>query len=100
VKGVGSNLNPEPNIMTRIVILAAAAALIALPASAESIRIPTAGKSPEQIRTEVFKAATKLCWQEVVGATFVLDEMRACVDSTTRAALAQAADPKLKLARR
>jgi hypothetical protein len=86
--------------MNRIVILAAAAALIALPASAESIRVSTAGKSPEQIRGEVVKAATRLCARETFGASFPLDEKRACVDYTVRTTLAQSNDPQLKLAQR
>ena len=86
--------------MNRIVILAAAAALIALPASAESIRISTVGKSPAQVRDEVNKAAYKLCAQETVGATFRIDEMRSCVAHTTRATFAQTNDPSLKLAQR
>ncbi len=86
--------------MNRIVILAAAAALIALPASAESIHISTVGKSPTQVRDEVFKAAYKLCAQETIGATFRVDEMRACVDHTVRAAFAQANEAGLKLAQR
>jgi hypothetical protein len=98
VKGVGSNLNPEPNIMNRILILAAAAAAFALPASAQSIHISTVGKTPEQIRAEVVRAANKLCAVETYGASFPLDEMRACVDATVRTTLAQSSDPKVKLA--
>ncbi|HEV7386206.1 MAG TPA: hypothetical protein VGN89_15090 [Phenylobacterium sp.] len=86
--------------MNRIAILAAAAALIALPASAESIRISTVGKSPAQVRDEVFKAAYKLCAQETIGATFRVDEMRACVDGTTRATFAQKDAPNPKFAQR
>ena len=86
--------------MTRIAILAAAAALIALPASAQSIRISTAGKSAEQVKLEVFKAATKLCARETVGASFPVDEMRACVKNTARTTLAQSSDPALQLASR
>jgi ABC-type proline/glycine betaine transport system substrate-binding protein len=84
--------------MTRMLILAAAAAALALPASAQSIRISTAGKTPEQVRTEVVKAASKLCALETYGASFPIDEMRACVAATTRSTLAQAADPKVRLA--
>ena len=58
--------------MNRIAFLAAAAALIALPASAESIRISTVGKSPEQVRNEVYKAAHRLCSRETFGASFSL----------------------------
>jgi hypothetical protein len=86
--------------MNRIAILAAAAALIALPASAQSIRVSTVGKSPEQVRAEIAKAAHKLCARETFGATFWAEEMRACVASTTRAAFAQTNDPNLKFAQR
>jgi hypothetical protein len=81
--------------MTRMLILAAAAALVSLPASAQSIRISTVGKTPDQVRTEVFEAANRLCAVATYGASFPVDEMRACVDFTTRAALGQAADQKL-----
>ena len=86
--------------MIRIFTLAAAAALIALPASAQSVRISTAGKSAEQVRAEVFKVARSLCAREVVGASFPVDQFRACVDGTMRATLAQASDPALKFAER
>ncbi len=86
--------------MNRIAILAAAAVLIALPASAQSIRVSTVGKSPEQVRAEVFKAAQKLCARETFGASFWADEMRSCVAYTTRATFAQTNDPSLKLAQR
>ncbi|HEY2355985.1 MAG TPA: hypothetical protein VGH86_00940 [Phenylobacterium sp.] len=86
--------------MNRIALLAAAAALIALPASAESIRISTVGKTPVQVRNEVFRAAYRLCALETVGASFRVEEMRACVDATTRATYAQASDPNLKVAQR
>lgn len=90
--------------MIRLITLAAAAALIALPASAQStaksIRISTAGKSVEQVRAEVFKAARTLCTQETVGASFPIEEMRACMKNTMRTTLAQSSDPALQLASR
>jgi hypothetical protein len=86
--------------MNRIAILAAAAVFIGLPASAESIRVSTAGKSPEQIRAEVHKAAVRLCARETVGASFPLEEMSACVNYTVRTTLAQSSDPQLKVAQR
>ena len=73
--------------MQRIALLAAAAALIALPASAQSIRLSTAGRSPAQVREEVFKAATKLCDAKNDGSILSYDVTRACVDDTTRATL-------------
>ena len=52
------------------------------------------------MRAEVFRAATRLCAQETINATFRIDEMRACVTQTTQATFAQASDPSLKLAQR
>jgi hypothetical protein len=89
--------------MIRLIALsAAAAACIALPASAQvpSLRISTAGKSAEQVKTEVFKAAERLCGREINGTTFSILEQRACVRNTTRTTLAQSSDPALKLASR
>jgi hypothetical protein len=83
-----------------MLVLAAATALIGLPASAQSIHIATAGKTPDQVHTDVVKAANRLCAVETYGASFPIDEMSRCVDYTTRAALGEAADPKLKFARR
>ena len=88
--------------MNRIVILAAAAAtLLAAPAyAADSIRISTAGKSPDQLRAEVFNAARRLCASDIVGSSFPLDEMRACVTHTVSSTMAQLQDPALKVAAR
>jgi hypothetical protein len=81
--------------MNRIAILAAAAAaLIALPASAQSTHISTVGKSPAQVREQVFEAATKLCEQKADGSTIWVDELRACVADTTRNTLDPSAAPK------
>lgn len=83
--------------MNRIAFLgAAAAALIALPAAAQSIHISTAGKSPAQVRAEVHKAATRLCEVQADGSTIWYDEMHACVDNTTRDTLAQSNDPNIR----
>ena len=86
--------------MIRIITLAATAALIALPASAQSIHISTVGKTPDQVRAEVYKAATTLCAKETLGATFPIYEMRICVENTTRTTLAQSSFKALVLASR
>ena len=85
--------------MNRILILTAAAAVIALPASAQSIRVSTAGKSAEQVRTEVFLAARKLCSSET-AFSYHPEVTWACVDRTVRATLAQSQDPNLRVASR
>ena len=101
VKGVGLNLNPEPKTMIRLITLAAAAALIALPANAEdSIRISTHGKTPDQVKAEVYKAAETLCARETAVATFQYYEMRACVAGTVRKTLAQEGFQVLQLAQK
>ena len=88
--------------MNRIVILAATAAtLLAAPAyAADSIRIPTAGKSTEQLRAEVLVAARRVCAADIVNSSFPLDEMRICVTHTVDATLAQLQDPAVKVATR
>jgi hypothetical protein len=94
-KGAGANLNPEATTMIRTLSLAAAAAtLIALPASAQSIRVSPVGKSDAQVKAEVFKAARAVCLHQVPFPSFPLvTEYRACVDDTTRNALADESDP-------
>ncbi len=81
--------------MNRIVILAAAAALIASSASAQSIRVSTEGKSPTQVRAEVFQAARKVCQDAVPGSAYRVEETRACVDRAVRDTLAQSHDPSI-----
>jgi hypothetical protein len=81
--------------MNRILFLAAAAALIASSASAETIRVSTAGKTPQQVRADVFQAARKVCQDEVPGYAYRVDAARACIDHTVRATLAQSQDPSI-----
>jgi hypothetical protein len=88
--------------MIRILTVAApfaaivAAALVAGPAAAaDSIHIPTAGKSPEQLHADITKAAKSICGLAVQGATFPREEMAACMRGTVAAAVAQARDPAL-----
>ena len=84
--------------MNRIATLAALAVLVALPASAQSIRVATAGKSADQVKMEVTKAARALCMTETQGSSFPVDEMRSCVRNTVVKTLAQSSDPAIKLA--
>jgi hypothetical protein len=90
--------------MLRIITLAAAAAatLVAAPAFAEqSIKVSTDGKSAQQVRAEVTKAAHTLCALDTFGASYAVDAERACIANTVRATLAQAHDPELlKMAQR
>ena len=75
--------------MIRILTLAAtAAAIIAAPASAESIRVPTAGKSTEQIRADVYAAARKVC-SSTVASPLPMEAFSACRKHAFNTAMAQ-----------
>ena len=73
------------------ILAAAAAALLALPAGAETLVVKTAGKSPAQIKAEVHQAAELACAREDRGAVFTLQVRRACVDDAVRTTLTRAA---------
>jgi hypothetical protein len=70
-------------------IVAAATALVALPASAQSIRISTVGKTPEQLHSEIVSAARKVCIMATSDETFRADAMSRCVHDTVRDTVAQ-----------
>jgi hypothetical protein len=87
--------------MIRILTLAAvAAALVAGPASAQSVRIQTTGKSAEQLKADVAQAARTVCHRATVGASFPHEMFDACYKATLKDSLAQLANPALKLAQR
>ena len=93
-------------MIRNLTLAALAAALVAGPASAQSIRISTVGKSPEQLHAEITAAAYKLCARSIGAATFPQDEIAACAKASIADAVAQARNPalatvaQLQLARR
>lgn len=71
-----------------LAIAATAVALLAAPASAEtSIHISTVGKSAEQVKLEVQKAAQTLCADETRGMVGYLASYTSCVQASVREAL-------------
>ena len=87
--------------MLRFVTLAAvAAALVAGPASAQSIRIATAGKSPDQLKAEIHKAAVRVCDAETRDSLLSYYMQSPCVKATVKAAVEQSGDPALRVASR
>ncbi len=64
--------------MIRILTAAAVAALIAAPASAQTVRIALDGKSSAQVQADIAKAAKKVCAQAVVGASFPREMYASC----------------------
>ena len=78
--------------MLRIATLAAVAAVLgAAPASAESIRVSTAGKTPAQVKAEVTDAAVKVC-RATGDATLAYYVERSCVRHAVKTALGQSPD--------
>jgi hypothetical protein len=70
--------------MLRTIMLAAAAALFATAASAQSLPVDVEGKTPEQVEVAVHGAAEKLCRDETQGASFPIDAQEQCVADTVR----------------
>jgi len=81
--------------MLKIMTLAAVAAALAAPACAEEIRISTVGKASEQVRTEIRRAAVKVCHAELNGSAFANYQEPACIDSVVQDATAQLDQPSL-----
>lgn len=81
--------------MIRILTIAALAALVAAPASAQSMRVSTAGKNAEQIQADIVKAAKSVCARATVGASFPREMMASCMKATIEHAVAQSGDPAL-----
>lgn len=88
--------------MLRIATLAAvAAALVAAPASAASIRVSTSGKSADQVKAEVVAAASHLCQAESRGSALQDQLMATCMKATVQTSLAQGApEAALKISAR
>lgn len=81
-----------------LTIAAAAAMLIAAPASAQSMKVDLAGKTTEQLQTDIAKAAKKVCAQAVVGASFPREMYLSCYKYAVADAVAKANDPALAAA--
>ncbi|HKR90042.1 MAG TPA: hypothetical protein VJS38_17885 [Phenylobacterium sp.] len=87
--------------MLRFATLAAAAAvLVAGPAAAESIHVSTVGKSSEQVKAEIQKAAVRVCRAETSDSQLAFYLQAPCVRAAIKAAVAQSSDPALQIASR
>ncbi len=79
--------------MTRFAKLAFAAAaltmtaLAAAPASAADITVKLVGKSPNEISTEITKAATRVCRDEVMRTALI--DLTSCIEFVYNDAVAQ-----------
>jgi len=81
-----------------LTIAAAAAMLVAAPASAQSMKVAVAGKTTEQLHADIAKAAKKVCSQAVVGASFPREMYASCFKHAVADAVSRANDPALAAA--
>jgi hypothetical protein len=92
--------------MIRTITFAAiAAALIAGPAAAQSVRVSTVGKTPEQVRAEIAEAARKVC-MAAAAYPLPMEAFTSCRKHAIQGAMAQlnggtaVADAAAKVAQR
>jgi len=82
--------------MKRIVTLAAFAALaVASSAQAQSIRVPVAGKSAQQVHADIVMAARSVCHRATADGSLMLDAYTRCLSATVKASVAQLGDPQV-----
>jgi len=86
--------------MIRTLTLAASAAalLVAIPASAQSVTVAAAGKSAAQLHADIAVAARKVCRLSIDQATFYQQELDRCVKQTVAATVAKTGDAALAAA--
>lgn len=75
--------------MVRFITLAALAAAIAGPASAEGVRVSLASKTPDQIAADVTAAARQVCLRATASETFRVEALDRCVKDTVKSTMAQ-----------
>jgi hypothetical protein len=83
--------------MIRSIVLAVSAVALfaAAPAGAAEIRIKTAGKAPAQLRAEIVKAASTVCWENMRGDAMAPYLYNSCVRSSVNDAVAKLNSPEL-----
>ena len=76
--------------MIRSIVLAASAIALAftVPASAAEVRIKVAGKSAAEVRAEIVKAASTVCWQDIRGEALAGYLYPACIRASVNDAVA------------
>lgn len=83
--------------MLRTLTLAAVAALSLAPVAhaADQVRVPLAGKSAEQIHSDILAAARSVCRKATATETLMLDAYVRCTHATVMTALNQLGDPQV-----
>lgn len=82
--------------MIRSIVLAASAiVLAAAPASAAEMRVKVAGKSAAEVRAEIVKAASTVCWQDIRGEALAGYLYPACIRASVNDAVSKINNPAL-----
>lgn len=76
-------------------IAALVSTLVAGPALAGEVRVTIAGKTTEQLHTEIVQAASKVCWDDARGQSLAVYVYPECVRRSVNAAVAQLGDDQL-----
>lgn len=83
--------------MIRSIVLAASAIALfaAAPASAAEVRVQLTGKSAAEVRAEIVKAASTVCWQDVRGEALAGYLYPACIRASVNDAVSKINNPAL-----
>ncbi|WP_184722779.1 hypothetical protein [Caulobacter sp.] len=83
--------------MIRSIVLAASAIAltIAAPVSAAEMRVKVSGKSAAEVRAEIVKAASSVCWQDIRGEALAGYLYPACIRASVNDAVAKINNPAL-----
>lgn len=83
--------------MIRSIVLAASAIALfaAAPASAAEVRVQLTGKSAAEVRAEIVKAASTVCWQDVRGEALAGYLYPACIRASVNDAVSKINNPSL-----
>jgi hypothetical protein len=82
-------------LRTTTLAVLATLALASAANAAESIRVPVAGKSAQQIHSDIVAAARTVCHRATATETLMLDAYSRCTSATVKTALSQLADPQV-----
>ncbi|WP_297511111.1 hypothetical protein [uncultured Caulobacter sp.] len=83
--------------MIRSIVLAASAIVLAAaaPASAAEMRVQVAGKPAAEVRADIVKAASTVCWKDVRGEAMAGYLYPACIRASVNDAVAKLNSPAL-----
>jgi hypothetical protein len=85
-------------IRTIALAVSALAVTVAAPVSAAELRVKISGKSAEQVRADIVKAASTVCWADVRGEAMAGYLYPACVRASVNDAVAKINNPHLTAA--